>query len=303
MLCRAFVDLATADAATPHVIVDVDVGAGVARAVLPGLVVRDGEDLYLLRLHPHSVSEQGPRGRVDREWQMLMGVAAPDGSPIAWHGYPATLAPPDAPAPAGAVYREVNGLTILGVFGPFVALRASLTGRAEAPGDFDHSRYAWVRAPGAGADPLDSLGGDALREARRALAERATMAGVRPLEIERHDFRRSAVLWSRGALRLRTLVPCCVGAPESLPAEIEAQVEPGRALARDLPDEAGAFVGPRGCGAIRLHGDRLLARRGNGALHPVPIADLRPRTLLGVVWVKPGDRRGWDDLKSAASRL
>ncbi|MCB9538184.1 MAG: DUF2914 domain-containing protein [Myxococcales bacterium] len=304
LACRAWVSVASDDAGAPHAIIDVDVAAGVARAVTPGLLVRDGRALHVLRLHPHRVDERGRYGSVRRAWDLLMGAQVPDGPPVTWHGYPATLAPPGADAPRGAVFDESNRLHVLGIYGPFVALRADLGGFAGEGKDFDHSRHAWVRAPGQTADPVASMVGHPARAVAAWLAAHPYRGEGPAPTVDGHDFKRSALVWDAGQLTLRTLVRCCTFAANRNHVEVALPVQPKEALARRLPDDTGAWVDPRGCGAVALRDGRLLARLGNGGPKPVRAASTaRPTKLLGVVWVRPRDRWSWDEVRQVSARL
>ncbi len=304
LACRAWVNVATDDPAAPYAVVDVDVAAGTARAITPGLVVRDGRALYGLRVRPHRVHERGSHGSVRRTWDLLMGARVPDGPPVTWHGYPATLAPPGADAARGAVYEESNRLRVLGTYGPFVALRADLGGFAGEGQDFDHSRYAWVRAPGETADPIASVVGHPARDAAAWLAAHPYRGEGPPPELGGHDFKRSALVWDAGRLGLRTLVRCCTFAANRNHLELVLPVQPNDLLARRLPDDAGVWPDPRGCGAVGLAEGRMLARQGNGALKPVrAVSGARTTRLLGVVWVRPRDRWSWDEVRQVSSRL
>ncbi len=289
--CRAIVnlrtnDLADPDAADEHLAVDLRVHPSRSEgAATPGLLVRSEKTTYALRVVRHEVKEETRHGAVRRRWDMLVGQPLPDGPAVTWHGYPATLAPPDASAPGNR--GEANLLRILSVIGPYVGLHASLQGRS-AKKLFDHSRYATVQAPGRVVDPSGLLlGALSDRAARRARVLRPSGAGEAP-DLKAHDFRRSALAMRNRELKLLTQVRCCTWDENHGLLRLDVPAHPALALAPHLPSRSGPYVAPDGCGRISVRDGRLVAGGPAGPLKLAVVHTPRIHAVLGVTWI-PGD--------------
>ena len=288
--CRALVNLRVSDLRDPsardlHVAVDVAISTKPTGAHAPGLVVYDGRTAHALRMVRRQASEETRHGRVTRSWDMLMGRALPDGPTVTWHGYPATLAPPDAANPGDRT--ETNLLRVVSVLGPYVGLHASLQG--SAPKAFDHSRYATVRPPGRGIDPSELLAPD-LRDRTQRRVNRLRPEGAAPPDVTAHDFKRAALAMRQGELRLLTQMRCCSWAENHNLLRVDVRVDPPTAIRPHLPKGSGVYQAPDDCGRISLRDGRLVAAKGADPLRLVRVTIPRVRALLGVTWI-PGDDR------------
>jgi hypothetical protein len=274
------VDLAASDGdGVRYEVAEVTLSGETGAATAPGVVVRDGTRTWALRIVPF----QGMGGVVRQRWDMLFGVELPAGEPRLWHGYPATLSVASPPADHTPFY-EANRLEILGVYGPYVAMRASL--RAAAPGSppVDRSRYVMLRAPGQVADAL-ALVTDADRRAFvHVVADRA--AGELP------DLRRSALVLRGARLHVATLAP-----RDSGPVNLVSPVDGVASGVREwLPDGSGVYTAPDRCGALTFADGHLAIR----APTPRPL-DVGPYVaILGVHWLRPGEPSVIDALRALA---
>ena len=258
---------------------DIDIGKHPSGSTTPGLVVHDGRTAHALRVVRREVHEEARHGRINRSWDMLMGRALPNGPVVTWHGYPATMQPPDARSPVDR--DEANLLRVVSVLGPIVGVHASLQGHR--PERFDYSRYASVRAPGRSTDPSELLGDD-LRDRARRRAVRLRRAD--PPDVTAHDFRRSAFAVRAGELRLFTLMR----ERDAPPLRLDIPVHPPKSLVPHLPKRNGMYVAPDGCGRIAIRDGRIVAGAGSADVRLVRVHAPRARELLGVTWI-PGDDR------------
>ncbi len=288
--CRALVNVELAGVEGPDRYAVADLR--IARPGVPterGLVVRDGRHLHALRMYPREVVEKSAKGIVRRQWDMLMGARFPNGAKVTWAGYPATLAPPEK---AGdALIHETNRLQVLAMMGPFLALRADLSGYAgRSRGPFDHARYTMVRAPGRVADPTALLGPWVVGAALRRLSElRIETSGELP-DPGKHDFRRSVLVPKGRGVALKTFMRCCTWEENRGRLDLEVPVQVPEGLRTLLPDEEGFFEAPDGCGAVGFSKGRLLARLGKGSAKALRLdSGERVARMLGVVW--PGAQR------------
>ncbi len=297
--CRALVNLRVSSAKDPgtldeHVAVDVSVrpdrSTGVA---VPGLVVRDGTQSYVLRMVRRDVEESSRHGKVRRRWDLLLGAEIPDGAQATWHGYPATIAPPAA-GEAGDRH-EANLLRVVSVLGPYVGVLASLQGASPQP--FDHSRYATIRAPGRVIDPTELFHDDLPALARR-LVRKLHLQGRAP-DPKAHDYRRSALRSQKGVLSLSTLMSCCTWEENHGLLPLDLEVGHPTDLRPFMPSTSGPYVAPDACGRITLRDGRLVAGHQEGPLKLVAAPIPKSRALLGVTWIPGTDR--FDPEKAAAT--
>ncbi|MBU1899076.1 DUF2914 domain-containing protein [Myxococcota bacterium] len=121
----------------------IEIGPSRRVASAPGLVVRDGQRLYTLRMLRRASVAQGAYGPSERSWDALLGLGEGDVAPQLWHGYPATLPPPQA-AQQGIHNEENNHVEILGVLGPYLGVGVTLSGYAQGA-RFERHRFATLR--------------------------------------------------------------------------------------------------------------------------------------------------------------
>lgn len=281
-----------------HLAVDLSISTQPTGAYAPGLVVHDGGTAYALRMVRREVLEETDYGDVVRRWDLLMGQALPDGQAVTWHGYPATLEPPDVAHQGDR--SESNLLRVVSILGSYVGVHASLQGTGARR--FDHSRYATVRPPGRGTDPTELLAPD-LRDRAQRRVDRLRPKGDAPPDVAAHDFKRSALVVREGDLQLLTLMRCCSWAENQGLLRVDVPVDPPAAIRAHLPRVKGIYQAPDGCGRISLRDGHLVASKSGDPLRLVRVGIPRIRALLGVTWIAGDDRLDMASAEAAYHRM
>jgi len=260
--CRvlALLRLKTLDPEARYSVAQINIAAQPKIQRAPGLLLRDAQTFYTLRVWRQSEHEESREGEIERVWDLLLAQRLPGGPVQIWQGYPAHLPPPRQPLPAGLSFEESNTLEILGILGPFIGLDAQLRGFHEG-GAFDHSRYLSLRAPGRSVH----MGRLLDQDLQRGFGLKDSAQDLRKI-----------------ALSLRA-------EPPLLLSRLKGEQ---RALPLKLPERLGLQLPQKGrysmtCGNLGLRGEALWVqakREKEQRLKTPPLLG-----LLGVIWLRMGE--------------
>lgn len=247
--CRALLNLRTSPAgeSAKYAVADVRFGRIASIDHTAGLLLTDGEALHALHVRR--------REHAARAWDELMSVPLRSrGAVRRWRRLPGAQ-----PLPAPGDLREDNRLEVISIIGPYLGLRAQLSGRLNGR-PFDNSRYLTVQADGTLVD-LRATFGPGLE----------IMVG-RHVDPQRFDFRRIALQATQGLIAhfQGKHIPLFAPPPRLRPFS---------------PDEDGVWR--NGDCAIKLAGHRVAASRDDAPFREVRAPRLLPFALLGVTWLEP----------------
>lgn len=300
--CRALVNLE----AQGYRVVDLELGAPDRAAVGEGLVARldDGRSFVLNKVTDEKVV-RNRYGSATATWDLLMMASIPGGKYEVLLGEAPELVLPDSELRGD--FDDTRGLSIVGMFGPYLSVSGSSGGYSGGAHGFDDASYSTLKLPDGAAVGLDLLGQGALAAAVTAVTrtngERLAQ-DLESIDLPK-DLRGFGLALTRGgatdppppveaALELRSVISCCTWAENHNLFFLEVPLDrPPPALEPYFKVGAtprARFEAPDGCGAVGFAEGKLWARLGSeGAPRPVELPGVVVGALLGVTWIPATD--------------